>query len=72
MHDSNVIELSRVAEPRGIPEGYDTPWRDYYRSMRSMMDRDTAMRLADQHVKYLQKRDEEILAVVAVEIGAPQ
>lgn len=69
---SNIIEMMRPVALTRPTDEYDTPWRDYYRSMRAMMDRDTAMRLADQHVRYLQRRDEEILAAVAAEIGAPQ
>ncbi|MGM5018693.1 hypothetical protein [Tardiphaga sp. 367_B4_N1_1] len=66
---SNIIEIVRTATPSRPSDEYDTPWRDYYRSMRSMMDRDTAMRLADQHIAYLRKRDAEILAGVAAAMG---
>lgn len=66
---SNVIEIIRHAPRSGPSDEYETPWRDYYRSMRSMMDRDTAMRLADQHVTYLRKRDAEIHAGVTAAMG---
>lgn len=54
----------RTAATRAEPE-YVTAWSDYYRAVRSTMERDRAMQMADAHVAYLKKRDAEILDGVA-------
>ncbi|TXH85503.1 MAG: hypothetical protein E6Q77_00315 [Rhizobium sp.] len=41
--------------------GYTTEWSAYYGASRSLVDKATAVNLADAHVAYLQKRDAEIL-----------
>lgn len=41
---------------------YVTEWSNYYRASRSLVDRATAISLADSHVAYLKKRDAETFA----------
>ncbi len=67
---SNVLAFSpKQAAAIRVESAYVTAWSDYYASCRSTMDRQTAMDLADTHVKYLKKRDAEILAGVAEAMG---
>lgn len=65
---SNVIEmpLDRAAVTR-IEGGYQTEWSNMYSAQRSLVDRQTAIELADAHVAYLKKRDADVLAGVRMQ-----
>lgn len=69
---SNVVPFSARSEAaKRVEAGYVSAWSDYYGACRSQHDRETAIRLADSHVRYLQRRDAEVLADVAEAMKEP-
>lgn len=59
---SNVIELPICRDAIARREaGYLSEWSRYYSASRALVDRQTAINLADSHVAYLKNRDAEIL-----------
>lgn len=70
---NNVVAFSaKQAAAMRVESEYVTAWSDYYGACRSQHDRETAINLADSHVKYLKRRDADILAGVAEAMAVPQ
>lgn len=62
---SNVTPFPiQPAAAQRVEDAYLTAWTDYYTSCRSTMDRQNSVRLADAHVAYLKKRDEQVAAAM--------
>lgn len=69
---NNVVAFSAKHEAASrVEAGYVSAWANYYTACRSQHDRETAIRLADSHVRYLQRRDAEVLADVAEAMKEP-